>query len=182
MTTVNMESILSKAKKYTNTPQFQDKVRKKVDSIILSNGSTGMSGGSKISIGGLRMAAEKFIEVLKNEISNSNIAISDVISLEYDTPKKVGINRYQIEIWFSNDLHRESLAPDKYDGIDNVVALFNNGYTAHNAVHGTWHGQEIYSLTNRAGIHFIDSAIRSYMANYASEYGVVSIETSPTYK
>lgn len=182
MSGINMESILAKAKACTETSQFQRKIEQKADTLITTGGAASTPGGRMVTISGMSMAAAKFIEVLKGEIEGSDIAISNAISLEHGSPQKVGTNKYQIEVWFSNNLHRESLVPDRYGGIDNIVALFNNGYSAGNTVYGIWHGKEIASLTERTGIHFIESAVRNYMANYASEYGVIDIEIDGVYK
>ena len=189
-----MDSILSKAKAYMNSAQFQQKVEKKVDDVMLCGGAIYNTSGKVVTIGGASMAAAKFIEVLQNEInslgtggsfSNGNLggtAVSALIHLEHGSPHKIGKNKYQIEVWFAGDLHRDSLAPDKYDGVENIAALLNNGYSTGNAVYGTWHGDKIASLTQRDGAHFIDSAIHNYMTNYASEYGVVNIEVADIYK
>lgn len=182
MASINMESILAKARACTNTAEFQKKIEQKADILIANGGANDIIGGRKVTISGMSVAAAKFIEVLQNEITSSGIAIADVISLEHSTPYKVGTNKYQIAVWFSNDLHRNSLVPDKYDGVDNIVALFNNGYSAGNTVYGIWHGEKIASLNERVGIHFIDSAVRNYMGNYASEYGVIDIQIDPVYK
>lgn len=182
MAGINMESILAKAKACTNTSEFQQKVQQKADVLIREGGVAQTSSGRMVTISEMQMAAAKFIEVLQNEISGSGIAISGAVSLTHGSPFQVAPNKYQIEVSFSGDLHRDSLAPDIYGGIDNIVALFNNGYAAGNRVYGIWHGEQIASLPNRTGIHFIESAVRNYMANYASEYGVIDIEVNPIYQ
>ena len=186
MAGINMESILAKAKACTNTSQFQQKVQQKADVLIREGGVAQTSSGRMVTISGMQMAAAKFIEVLQNEIESSGIAIADAISLTRSDPYKVGTNKYQIQVSFTGDLHRDSLVAGKYDGaddgVDNIIALFNNGYSAGNTVYGIWHGEQIASLPTRPGIHFIASAVRNYMANYASEYGVIDIEVNPIYK
>lgn len=200
MANINMQSILNKAKQYTNSASFQKKVEQKTDDMILTGGAP---KGKLITISGINMAAAKFIEVLQNEINSHAIAegggglngrglgataVSALTKLEHGTPVKVGKNQYQIEVWFSNNLSRESLAPDHYDGIDNLAALLNKGYSAANTVYGTWVGHgyadhfNIPSLREREGLHFIENAIRDYMANYATEYGVINIDVDDVYE
>ena len=149
------------------------------------------------------MAADKFIEVLQNEIQSHAVAegggglngrglgataVSALTKLQHGAPIKIGKNRYEIEVWFSDDLSRDSLAPDFYDGIDNIAALLNKGYSAANTVYGIWSGHgyggsfNIPSLREREGLHFIESAIRNYMANYALDYGVVDIKVDSIYE
>lgn len=174
MANINMDSILEKAKQYMNTPEAKRRVEK-VQRSSLSNGNNSASVN-------MHLAAEKFIEVLKNEISSRGIAISDAVSLEHGRAYETGSNMYQIEIWFSNDLHRDSLVPDRYEGIDNIVALFNNGYSADGQVYGMWHGKEIASLKERVGENFIDQAVRDFIGNYGSEYNVIDIKVDPIYR
>ena len=199
MATIDMNSILSKAKKATSSASFQKKIEDKVDTVLMK-GTVAGNSGRNATIYGTSMAAAKFIEVLQNEIKShaaseggggfsagglGSTAVDSLIKLEHGEPVKVGKNRYQIGVWFTEDLSRESLAPDKYDGVENIAALLNTGYTAGHRVYGIWkgHGDERRaSLVERDGAHFIENAIRDYMANYASEYGVIDIEVDDVYK
>lgn len=198
MTAIDMNSILAKAKKATSLPAFQKKIDSKVDTMLMRGGA--IANGQGAIIYGTSMAAAKFIEVLQNEIQSHAIssggggfsagglgatAIDALIKLEHGEPIKVGRNRYQIAVWFTDDLSRESLSPDKYQGVDNIAALLNSGYSAGHQVYGIWkgHGDERRaSLVERDGIHFIENAIRNYMANYAKEYGVIDIKVDDIYK
>lgn len=202
MTNINMSSILNKAKKCITQTNMQKKIENIVDGVFL--GETG-SHVHETFPGAFHHhttneAATKFIEVLQNEIeslgvsddgdfSSGNLgstAVSALTKLNHGTPIKVGKYKYLVEIYFAEDLHRDSLVPDKYDGIDNIAALLNSGYKAGNAVYGIWSGhnsdQPITSLTRREGAHFIESAIRNFMANYAAEYGVIEIGINDAYK
>lgn len=197
MSTINMKSILDKAKACTASAKFQKQIEAKTDEIVLTGGGKGLAGKA-ITIGGASMAAAKFIEVLQNEIRDleassgfaegklGHTAVSALEKLEHGSPRKIGKNKYQIEVWFSDDLHRDSLAPDEYDGIDNIAALLNKGYTANQPVYGVWMGHSgsfnIASLPQRSGAQFIQSAIRNYMANYATEYGVLDIKVDDIYE
>lgn len=198
MSTIDMDSILAKAKKAMGSSSIQNQIDDKVDEMLMKG--TIASNGRKANIYGTSMAAAKFIEVLQNEIQSHAVsssgegfssgglgttAINALIRLDHGEPVKIGRNRYQIGVWFSEDLHRDSLAPDTYDGVDNIAALLNTGYTAGHRVYGVWKGhgdKRIPSLIKRGGAHFIENAIRDYMANYASEYGVIDIEVDDVYK
>ena len=199
MPNINMQSILNKAKKFTSSSDFKKKIEQKTDEAMLAGGTLGGKPASEV---GASMAAAKFIEVLQNTINSHAIAegggglngrglgataISTLTQLEHGAPYKIGKNKYEIEVWFSDDLHRDSLAPDYYDGIENIAALLNKGYSAAHTVFGIWlnHGYagsfNIPSLQEREGLHFIEEAIRDYMANYSSEYGVTDIMVDNIY-
>lgn len=186
MAVINMEAILNKARKYVNSPEFKKKMSDKVDEIILYGGSKGKSGASMV--GDIYSAADKFIEVLKGEIESSSLgatAIAALTQLEKGTAQKTGDSRYKITVSFSGDLHRDSLAPAKYSGVDNIAALLNNGYKAGNAVYGIWEGhtdQPIASLTMRDGAHFVSSAVNKFMSGYSKTYSVIDIEVNEAYE
>lgn len=197
MSNIDMKSIMEKAVKATNTSKFQKQIEAKTDEFAL----TGNGGGKANTVGGMPasplLAAAKFIEVLRNEIRSLEAtsgfadgklgatAVETLSQLDHGTPYKVGKYKYEIPVWFENDLRRDSLCPDEYDGIDNIAALLNSGYDAGHVVYGIWlhHSPfNIPSLQHRSGAHFIENAIRDYMGNYASDYGVTNIEVDDIYK
>lgn len=201
MMTINMSSILDKAKNVMNSDKMQKEIEQIVDNRMIHGGA--VNNSKHVTIHGTNLAAAKFIEVLCNEINSHAVAeggrglsgrglgstaISALTKLEHGSPYKVGKNRYQIQVWFSGDLSRDSLDPSYFDGVDNIAALLNKGYSAKHTIYGTWPGHgyadvfNIPSLREREGLHFIENAIRDYMANYASEYGVIDIEVDDIYK
>ena len=68
MSSINMKSILDKAKACTATAKFQKRIEEKTDEVILTGGGVTSWNGKAITIGGASAAAGKFIEVLQNEI------------------------------------------------------------------------------------------------------------------
>lgn len=101
---------------------------------------------------------------------------------------------YEIHLSFSGDLHRDSLDNDLgYEGVDNIVALFNNGYHAKNFVYGWWDGHKatgdgvlrsgvdtdfayVRSKKEREALRFIQQAVMDFNASYGAEYGVTAVE------
>lgn len=100
---------------------------------------------------------------------------------------------YEIALYFEGDLHRDSLDNDLgYEGVDNIVALFNNGYHARNYVYGWWEGHKatgdgvlrsgvgtdfawVRSKKEREPLHFIQQAVHDFNANYGADYGVTAV-------
>ena len=196
MATLNMDSILNKAKHFVNnTTEGQKRVDAIVDKKMLLGGS-GSSQGNTVTIIGAAGAADKFIEVLRAEIQShagtnfgaGNLgatAITALSQLSHGEPRKVGKNMYQIDISFTGNLSRDSLNVDDYDGIENIAALLNNGYSARNRTYGYWLNHSHYSipsLQNRTGAQFIQGAIRNFMSGYAAECGVVDITCDGIYE
>lgn len=187
----NINSIINKAKKFMQSAEGQKRADRRVSEAMKSG-----DGGQQATIAEMNMAAERFIEVMKQEIQShagvsyakgdlGSTAISALTNLEYDQPVNIGQNEYQIRVCFSGDLKRDSLVPDEFEGIDNIAALLNNGYSAGKTVYGIWNGHwpwSIPSLPMRDGTHFVDNAVMNFMTNYAGKYGVVNIEVDEIYK
>lgn len=181
MASINWNSISKKIEKAVNTPT----VKKKIESCV----------NEKININA-QEAAQKFVDILQKSIMASagenyasgdlgTAAIQALLSLNFNTgtPYKQG-NNYIINISFDGDKHRESLAPAQYDGVDNIVALLNSGYSAGHTVYGVWKGHTdgtIPSLTKRGGAHFIEQAVNEFMRNYAHYYDIKDVQVSDIY-
>lgn len=188
MATINMSSIMGKVKSWSKTP-----VGKKTM-------STATLPESK-----MEEAASKLCYLIRYEAASHGLPESisdDISSVEYTRPYKTGENEYTVFIEFRANLHRDSLYPEGYDGVDNIIALFNNGYTARNYVYGWWDkhkatdgnvadtrnmngfGDYVWtrSLLHRGGLHFIQQAVHDFDGNYAYMYPGLSIEINPIYK
>lgn len=194
MAQVNMNSILNKVKEFIKTPEFQKNMERTMDMIVMHGAAP---SGQKLTLGGAEDAASAFINVLREEIESSasahmisNDVTEALIKLTYDAPRKVGKNKYEISISFSEGLQRPSLDYGTFggysdEGIQNIAALLNRGYEARDYAYGVWegHGDErIRSQKKRTGAYFIDNAVRRYMAEYANKYGVIDIEVADIYK
>lgn len=175
MASINMDAILAKAKAHTSSSSGQAKVNSTVDKVVLGNIRLQSSGTTHTP----EEAASKFIEVLRKSIISAGLstgAIDAISDIDHGSAHRIGANTYVIGVYFSGDMSRPSLDEEKYGGITDLVALFNNGVDhTMRPVHGTWHGQEIWSRTVIPGTHFIEQAVTDFMGNYASEYNVTNI-------
>lgn len=189
---INWNSILGKAEVCMKTPKMKKSVQEKIDKYMLGGVSFSAANGKVVK--SPAEAAATFINVLQDEILSHQGAkyahgdidpssINSLLQLDCSKPYRVG-NQYYIDVYFSNDLHRKSLNPDRYDGVENIVALLNSGYSARHQTYGYWEsaGEKIASLANRNGTHFIEQAIRNFTENYASEYGITDIKVADIYK
>ena len=97
-------------------------------------------------------------------------------SLQADVISNRKNGGYIIGIWFADDLHRYSLYNYSSNGakrhtgsgIDNIVALFDNGYQAAGAVYGFWESAGVYtwSLNQRPELGFMQGEIDRFNAQY----------------
>lgn len=175
MASVNMESILAKARGYMGGKAGKSKVDTIVNKVMLGNIRLQSGGASHTP----EEAAAKFIEVLQHSINSSGLsagAIAAVSDIDHGSAQSIGNNTYIVGVYFVGDMSRPSLDEEKYGGINDIVALFNNGVDHKmRPVHGEWHGKETWSRTVIPGTHFIEQAIQDFMGNYASEYNVINI-------
>ena len=175
MASINMGSILAKAKASMESNTGQSKVNGVVNKAMLGNIRL-QSGGN---IHTPEEAAAKFIEVLRNSIEGTGLsegAIEAISNIEHGSAHSIGHNTYIIGVYFVGDMTRPSLDEAKYGGINDIVALFNNGVDhIMRPVHGMWHGEETWSRTVIPGASFIEQAITDFMGNYSSEYNVTNI-------
>lgn len=175
MASINMKSILAKAQSHMESKVGQSKVDNVISKVMLGNIRL-QSGGTTHTP---EEAASKFIEVLQSSINSAGLsegAIKAISNIEYGSARNIGHSTYIIGVYFVGDMTRPSLDEATYGGINDIVALFNNGvdHTMH-PVHGMWHGKETWSRTVIPGTHFIEQAVTDFMGNYASEYNVTNI-------
>lgn len=129
---------------------------------ILKNGGSGF-GDTKSS----EFYAEVFLKILRAEIALDGFTYGDYLrwtNVKYNDATA----QYEIHVNFNNDiLHRDSLYSERYDGVDNIVALMNKGYSAKNYVYGTMpDGRRGRSLKYRQGAHFMQSAVEHFNTQY----------------
>lgn len=181
--------IMTKLNAYAKTPEgkkkMDDKIqsyRKGADPHVKSSGKT-YGGGSIMTEKEMIDAAKDFISMLRTAAASANLppsVMEHVESFMFTVPYMRPDGSASIEIYMSDAPGRASLYPKKYDGVDNIVAIFNNGYTAKDRVYGKWHDKYVSSLDKRQGSFFMQKAVDAFMDKYGSEFDV-SVELDPIY-
>ncbi len=182
-------SIKSEVKKYLGTQDGKERAKESISDAM-------GNGGVKIS--DITHGAEKFIEILRKKIYDSAgtdykdgelgqtavRAAKNIVAKR--KPQFVDSDKIIIDLTFGGDLHRDSLVPSLYDGVDNIIAVLNSGYPddghAMVRVRGVWANhnagnKKTLSVPNREGAHFVEEAIDEFMKHYAKKYNVISIKT-----
>lgn len=183
-------ALASKIKAWQKTPAGQKRTKGYLDGLAATGGKTA-SGQVVVGQKQMEEAAQIFIQILQSKLPES---IADVgKTLRSTAPKKVASSGYEVTVRFdTRALHRDSLDNDLgYDGIDNIVALFNNGYHARNYVYGWWDkhrpsgwalgrmatpGEDfawVRSKKEREALQFMQEAAREFNAAYGDKYGVI---------
>ena len=195
MASIDMKLIMKKAEAYAQSPEGKARMKECIDNYA-ANGINKTAAGDKIiTESEMRRAAEKLIGVLRS--TAQSYALPASVMRHFDNLKCSEIHTMPdgssiIYVYFGDDLHRDSLYSDKYDGVDNIVALLNNGYHAKNYVYGYWEGHAptgeslldgrsidtsayIRSRKDREGLHFIGQAIQDFNGNYGTDYNVTAV-------
>ena len=129
---ISEAELAKKIAKWQKTPDGKRRTKEYVDGLRATGGTT-VSGQKVIGQKDMDNAAKILIEEIQRRLPESLKELGD--SLVCTQAVKLADGQYEMAIRFSDPLHRDSLENDLgYDGIDNIVALFNNGYTAEEIV------------------------------------------------
>ena len=193
-------SLESKIAAFMNSPAGQKRLK---DTIAEYRGS-----GVKRTNAGSRIVTASDATMLAGKLADMIVAHASADGVPGSVLSEMGMTmslpsgsdksgKYTIDLSFSGNLHRDSLYNEMYDGIDNIVALFNNGYVARNYTYGYWDGHSytgeyntlrtmpgdnfayVRSKIGRPTLNFMQSAINEFVNAY-KEYGV-SVELSDEY-
>lgn len=193
---INIDSIMDKVSAYAKSSTGKEKMNRCIHQYV-GSGVKQTAAGDRVPTEDMMWeAVSKFLYVMR------------VTAAEYDLPESVmahinGLESvgqirqtpdgYEIALFFEGDLHRDSLENDLgYEGVENIVALFNNGYHAKNYVYGWWNGHRatgdgvlrsgadndfawVRSKKEREPLHFIQQAVQDFNANYGADYGVTAV-------
>ena len=166
--------------------KFKDKLGSSEVKSKIKNSITGGSGthsGINFSNNLADEIATKFIDILKLSMESSGLsanAIQSISNLEYTSTYNEQTGILKIKVSFK-DTYRPSLYTKKYDGVDDIVMLLNEGVDhVMNPVYGVWHGEKIRSATTINGAHFLEQARDKFLGEYGAKYNVLSVEIENT--
>lgn len=175
--------------KWVSSPEGQKRISEKLniyrsggDQHVNSSGKT-YGGSTIVTYDQMEIAARDFIAIVRKHAASSGLPESVMAHIESLYAAPISVNSdgsASIDISMSDDPHRESLQPERFDGLENIVAAFNVGIDAEGSVFGTWksRGIDTWSRKSRKGLHFIQAAVNEFNAQYGAKYNVtVSINS-----
>lgn len=182
---VHWSNIETKVHRRLSEKDMKERMEHKADELMLSP-----VPGAGRNIRTVKDAGQKYAEVLHSAIEArgagsglgtqrplGETALDALSHIDITSGSKIGRLTYQIGVYFKSNMHRNSLLPEFFDGIDNIAALLNNGYSKTNSsVYGLWHGKHIEGLRSREGAHFMQDAKLEFGSSYGSEYGIIDIK------
>lgn len=182
MPTINMDSILDKLYAWERSDKGQKKIQSTVNKYVRNNVRKTKAGSRVVTENDMREAAKKLVQTIRDTALGCNLPSSVAAhfgSLKVGKLQRQPDGSYIIEINFTDDLTRESLQPEKYGGVRNIIAIFNNGYPSDRGrseaishVSGWWHGKETTALEFRQGLYFMQDAVNDFNLNYGMPLGM----------
>lgn len=182
MSSINMGSILDKLYAWERSDKGQKRIQSTVNKYVRNNVRKTDAGGRVITESDMEEAAKNLVQTIRDTALGCNLPSS--VAAHFDSLKVGKLQRqtdgsYIIEINFTDDLTRESLQPEKYGGVRNIIAIFNNGYPSDRGrseaishVSGWWHGKETTALEFRQGLYFMQDAVNDFNLNYGMPLGM----------
>ena len=181
-------SIMEKLNAYAQTPAVNKKMKQCLEH-AQETGKPLASGERVMSLAQMTKMANALIAMIQKRLPESIAQVGN--TLVSGAPIKNRNGSYTIILSFdSSALFRESLENDEgYEGIDNIVALFNNGYHAKKHVYGWWNGRSasgesiyrsgigsdyawIQSKKERDPLQFMQDAESEFNNIYGTKHGV----------
>ena len=206
MLNLNEAAILAKLEAINNT----DKIKRKKEKVLKQHQRDDEPFANGEYVIGPKAAArlaDALVQLIKMRLPESIREVGN--SITCGKPYKSG-DGYHVAIHFDkNAIYRDSLENDdpyfsEYngftgEGIENIVALFNNGYNAGGNVYGWWqghrptgeafarstHGSEDYSwvksVKSRDPMHFMQDAVEEFNTMFKDKYGGVQVMLGSDY-
>lgn len=171
-------------------------MKAKVEEYQRAGVSKTRAGSRIISERRIAIAVSRLRKCLEAAIRDAGLpeSVAEHIRSMYDIkPIRVG-ETWEVCLYFGGELHRDSLDNElPYHGIDNIVALFNNGYEAGDYVYGWWDGHApkgeallrmatpgedfawVRSKKQRQALRFIQQAVSDFNGNYGAELNMTAV-------
>lgn len=184
---VNLGSITSKLNSYVKSPAGKSRIQETIksyargDSHYVNTTGRTLSGDRMITQQEMRDVARELVFYIKQAAASCdlpNSVMDHIESFDIVTASEESDDFYYIGLSMTDNARRESVQPEKYDGVDNIVALLNTGYPKDGRsvgrVFGYWKtaDKDIWTLPQREGLRFIQQAIDRFNSTYAKEYNV----------
>lgn len=198
---INIGSIISKTKAYGKSNAGQNKI-KELREKAFDRGATFGSGNGITSKSDYKRVANKYLEYLY-QYSVNNPQMGDAITrIIQETiahafisePTKVGKGQYKVQVIFDEELlKRDSLSYTRKngqrgqgEGINNIIALFNNGYDIPDGrvPYGLWatHGVKIRARQHRDQLQFMQQSVQEFLTKFKNKFDITSIELGSVYE
>lgn len=192
MKSINSSSIMNKVKAYSRSVKGKLRMKEKINEYISDGVARTGGGGRVLTPGEMEKAAVKLASCIRAAALSYDLPASvmkNINSLSATKPYQMSDGAWRVDLFFTDDLSRESLYSEQYDGIVNIIALFNNGYLASDTVYGFWDHHNytgewnvlralpgsnfayVRSKIGRPALQFMQEAVRSFNISVGASLG-----------
>jgi len=191
---------MSKVGAYSRSVSGKLRMKECIDKYAADGKNKTAGGGKVMTESDMWEAGAKLIRILQETARGCDLpqsVMKHFLSLECSKPHRMPDGSTVMYVYFEDDLSRDSLegGANGYtgEGINNIVALLNNGAHASDYVYGWWNGHKptgeavfrsgihlnedyawIRSQKDREGLHFIQQAVEDFNGNYGADYNVTA--------
>lgn len=185
---INIDSIMNRLSRYTKTKEGKEIMSEYIESNIVSGKSFAIESQPIIDTARMKSLADTLINdiIMKADAAGLPEGVMRVLKqLSQKELTKVGVrsSTWSIEIGFpdGNSLYRPSLFDERRHkhtgkGINNIVSLFDTGYSIETKghVYGLWKGHEklgiVRNRKHRPSIGFMSAAVTEFNTVYGTMY------------
>lgn len=171
-------SLTDQLKALEKTPRFQ-KMAAEAAKKAAKAGQTFGQGKEAVSVAVVLRRCERLKELLYQE----TVKVIPSVKLDHilvGTPVIDQNGNYVVNIEFDRRFaHRDSLFPQRYDGVDNIFLHMTHGWHAKDRVYGAWRDSDVASRTSFDGSDFIQRAVEKFNKEMR---GVALAEIDPMYQ
>ena len=180
---ISAKELQSRLEAWSKTPAGKKRIKDDLNAIRSSGGKLA-SGDEILTTGKMEALAAEIMTMIESRLPDS---ISDV-GMHSHSAQKTADGDYYVDVFFNEqNLSRESLENDYQtytgDGIENIVALFNNGMDAKDFAYGWWNDHApsgealgrsmpgdkcawVRSVKHRDPLLFMQAAVDEFNAKY----------------
>lgn len=184
---------MNKVNKYANSKEGKSKVKTIIDDYVFKGVNKTDEGSEILTKAKMTDLTIELIDIIKRSAKSCDLPDSVMAhfdSLDYIV-QDLDDNKFEFCIYFKEDLSRESLETsyNQGEGINNIIALFNNGYVASAPKYGWWNGHApsgesvyrsgvgdtsayIQGMQARPSLLFMQRAVSDFYNKYKNIYPI----------
>lgn len=159
-------SLDEKINSYLKSPEGKKKITEaKVKALKAGKSFGGYGGSNSFSTITAEEAAKKMKEILIEKLAEVNLGSIDSEDIIIQDPTVNPDGTITVGLSFdAQSVKRPSLAPDLYDGVENIVVHLTHGWSARRNIRGYWEsaGMTVWSRRKFDGNDFMQRAIDEF--------------------
>ena len=169
--TINENAIQSKVRAFGQTSTGKSLIKQAIQTKMETGVSICKITGNIVDEAKMMEAANKMKSLLSQYSMGLPASIQAIVNNVWIGPlRNIGDGKYEIDLSFQGSFTRPSLIPTRYGYVDNIVALFNNGYYAKHVVWAEHFGVKVGSRQERSGLHFVNQAVSTFNSTCGLQY------------